>query len=673
MSESQQNAQGVPVPDAIAEENGATEDDVTVTESSDESFADDIEDVEAESEAAESEAADADAAAAAAVGTVGTVDTASMEVLLSGETDLDEAELARRKKLRTKRINVAKELLATEETYVKNLDDLMKVFYDPMHLNSRLPEDKRLLTPDDVKQIFGNLKVILGYNRMLLGDLRAHILVESNVPIQVGGVFVQMAVFLKSYTAYCNDYERALETLRRLNEKPAFDKFFKSIHNKEIIKDQNIKQFLILPVQRIPRYKMLLEEMRKATWESHPDYESLLTALQKIRQIAQFVEDAQEKFVNMNKIIDIQNKLRFSKKFSQTKLLEADRVLIEKASLKMQEQSTTNGVETIRKREVILFNDLLLITKKVVEKEKDSKNSKKTISKETYKLRKFIDLASCLGVTTALIEGQPAVRLLRSDAQIHFLFDTEEKRDKFRKSLESCHKQSMLKKQLRMASGEAVSAEALKNSTSGDKVRTPKKRRNKRKSHLHKTSSSSDHASDAVVVMNPLMQMQLSRTSKSKLAATLGDKAAERVTAGTPKMKARSNTMMSIAPPVLPGVGSPAKSPNKSRTAMLSAEPSVRKSPSMNTLADPAAARRKSDVTGESDLPPRPSGSAIVMRKPSAESTAAAKKDSDDIPAQIAARKRLEQKRSRLSRSPSVGSLGSLQSDRKKKQIPKFL
>lgn len=647
-----------------------SEEELTVTESSEECCEEEG-DGEAETEmAAAAEAAEAEEAATAlAKGMVGTVDTASMEVLLSGESELGEEELARRKKLRTKRVNVSKELLATERTYVKNLDDLMKVFYDPMQANSKLPEDKRLLTPDDVKQIFGNLKVILGYNRMLLGDLVSHIEVEPNVPIQVGGVFVQMAVFLKSYTAYCNDYERALETLRRLNENPAFEKFFKSIHNKDIIKDQNIKQFLILPVQRIPRYKMLLEEMRKATWETHPDYENLSIALQKIRQIAQFVEDAQEKFVNMNKIIDIQNKLRFSKKFSQTKLLEADRVLIEKASLKVQEQSSTNGVETVRKREVILFNDILLITKKVVEKEKADKNTKKAAAtKETFKLRKFIDLASCQGVTTAIIDGQPAVRLLRTDSQIHFVFDTEAKRDSFRKSLENCHKQSLLKKQLRMASGEAAD-DMLKHSSSSDKLRTPKKRRNKRKSHLHKTSTSSE-PDDAVVVMNPLMQMQL---SQAKLVATFGEKAAR------PRMKQRSNTMMNIAPPNLPGIAG-AKSPGKGRTAMLSAEPSVRKSPSMNTITDTSAERRRSDVAGDLNIPPRVAGSAIVHRQPSGEVPASTDSagseddgtDSDDIPAQIAARKRLEKKRSHLSRSPSVGSLGSLQSGRKK-QVPKFL
>ena len=142
--------------------------------------------------------------------------------------------------------------------------------------------------------------------------------------------------------------------------------------------------------------------MRKATWESHPDYESLCTALDQIRKIAQFVEDAQEKFVNMNKIIEIQNKLRFSRKFAQRKLLEADRVLIHQAAIKTQEG--TPGGEGLRKREIILFNDILLVTKKVVEKDKQAdKSSKKAQTKTTYKLRKFIELASCLGVAPGVI------------------------------------------------------------------------------------------------------------------------------------------------------------------------------------------------------------------------------------------------------------------------------
>ena len=36
-----------------------------------------------------------------------------------------------------------------------------------------------------------------------------------------------------------------------------------------------IRSFLITPIQRIPRYKLLLDDLKKHTPEKHPDYKDL--------------------------------------------------------------------------------------------------------------------------------------------------------------------------------------------------------------------------------------------------------------------------------------------------------------------------------------------------------------------------------------------------------------
>jgi hypothetical protein len=43
--------------------------------------------------------------------------------------------------------------------------------------------------------------------------------------------------------------------------------------------------FLIMPVQRIPRYALLLRDLLKNTWEDHPDYENIQKALKLIESI----------------------------------------------------------------------------------------------------------------------------------------------------------------------------------------------------------------------------------------------------------------------------------------------------------------------------------------------------------------------------------------------------
>lgn len=47
--------------------------------------------------------------------------------------------------------------------------------------------------------------------------------------------------------------------------------------------------YLVLPIQRIPRYILLLQEMLKYTPKLHPDHSILEQALQKMKTIANYV------------------------------------------------------------------------------------------------------------------------------------------------------------------------------------------------------------------------------------------------------------------------------------------------------------------------------------------------------------------------------------------------
>mgnify|MGYP005995795461 CR=1 FL=1 len=99
---------------------------------------------------------------------------------------------AEQTKMHAKRRQVAKELLSTEETYVKNLQDLMKVFCEPMEANAMLPENQRVISKDDVRTIFGSLKIILPINKMLLEDLKAQLAVPEEETIFIGASFKNM-------------------------------------------------------------------------------------------------------------------------------------------------------------------------------------------------------------------------------------------------------------------------------------------------------------------------------------------------------------------------------------------------------------------------------------------------------------------------------------------------
>ena len=77
------------------------------------------------------------------------------------------------------------------------------------------------------------------------------------------------------------NYENSMKLLEKIIKKKKFSNFI----NEQRIKSEinlDIFSLLIVPVQRPPRYVLLLEELIKNTNEKNRDYRGLLSAAQKI-------------------------------------------------------------------------------------------------------------------------------------------------------------------------------------------------------------------------------------------------------------------------------------------------------------------------------------------------------------------------------------------------------
>jgi len=114
---------------------------------------------------------------------------------------------------------------------------------------------------------------------------------------------------------------------------------------------------LILPVQRIPRYELLLREYVKNTPEGHPEREVLLSAFAKIQKIAQHINESKRRVENMSKVLAIQNKIEGN---MDVPLLAPHRRLIKEGNVDVQRTGLLG--HTYRKRIIFLFNDSFLTT-----------------------------------------------------------------------------------------------------------------------------------------------------------------------------------------------------------------------------------------------------------------------------------------------------------------------
>jgi hypothetical protein len=62
-----------------------------------------------------------------------------------------------------------------------------------------------------------------------------------------------------------------------------FRAFVRACELQEACHGLDLRSYLIQPVQRVPRYKLLLTELLKHTRDTHPDWSNLSAALTEVR------------------------------------------------------------------------------------------------------------------------------------------------------------------------------------------------------------------------------------------------------------------------------------------------------------------------------------------------------------------------------------------------------
>ena len=98
------------------------------------------------------------------------------------------------------------------------------------------------------------------------------------------------------YVSYCNNFDHAIQALDECKEKSEkFRKFLETTGGVKRVKKYQLAAFLTLPVQRLPRYILLLRDLVKHTHPSHPDATSLRAGLEKIQWAVSQIDKAKTK------------------------------------------------------------------------------------------------------------------------------------------------------------------------------------------------------------------------------------------------------------------------------------------------------------------------------------------------------------------------------------------
>ena len=188
------------------------------------------------------------------------------------------------------RRRVANEILTTEESYVKGLDTLCDRIVEPLLAQARAWNGaggvaQAPLSEAEVRGLFSSVFLLRADHRAFLERLRARFARWSDNETQVGELFVDVLPVLEQhYAPYLETYASASAAYHYIYAHNAptralMDDFERAQY---AINKLNVPSFLVMPVQRLPRYVMLLNDLHKYTVPRHPDKAVLARVCQEL-------------------------------------------------------------------------------------------------------------------------------------------------------------------------------------------------------------------------------------------------------------------------------------------------------------------------------------------------------------------------------------------------------
>uniref|UniRef100_A0A3Q3WD22 Osteoclast-stimulating factor 1 n=1 Tax=Mola mola TaxID=94237 RepID=A0A3Q3WD22_MOLML len=172
------------------------------------------------------------------------------------------------------------EIRQTEEKYSDTLESLLQHFMKPL---------EKFLQPQDVESIFINTEDLAFTHRNFLEEIRTSILNYGAKNLYQ--VFLNYKERLLLYGHYCSQVETATKHLDKLsNMREDIKMKLEECSNRANSGRFTLRDLLMVPMQRVLKYPLLLQELVKHTTDP-TDKENLRTALDAMRDLAQCVNE----------------------------------------------------------------------------------------------------------------------------------------------------------------------------------------------------------------------------------------------------------------------------------------------------------------------------------------------------------------------------------------------
>ncbi|XP_020026102.1 FYVE, RhoGEF and PH domain-containing protein 2 isoform X5 [Castor canadensis] len=244
---------------------------------------------------------------------------------------------------------IVQELLETEQAYVARLHLLDQVFFQELLREAR---SSKAFPEDVVRLIFSNLSSIYQFHsQFFLPELQRRLEDWTATP-RIGDVIQKLAPFLKMYSEYVKNFERAAELLAAWTDKsPPFQEVIARIQSSEASGSLTLQHHMLEPVQRIPRYELLLKEYVQKLPAQAPDRADAQKALDMIFSAAQHSNAAIKEMERLQDLWEVYQRLGL-----EANIVDPSNTLLREGPVLKISFRRSDPIE----RYLFLFNNMLL-------------------------------------------------------------------------------------------------------------------------------------------------------------------------------------------------------------------------------------------------------------------------------------------------------------------------
>ncbi|XP_039953560.1 uncharacterized protein LOC120770289 isoform X1 [Bactrocera tryoni] len=170
------------------------------------------------------------------------------------------------------------EIVDSERSFVEDLGQVIKGYLSDWR-------ERACLRYDELKILFSNIEEIYEFNSTLLKQL-----INSGMdPGKIAKCFIELRERFDVYTTYCTSYPEAISLLTKLLQATHTNALLTSTQ-KMLQHKLPLGSYLLKPVQRILKYHLLLDNLRK-----HCDVKEVLQAYEIMRQVARNIDQVKRK------------------------------------------------------------------------------------------------------------------------------------------------------------------------------------------------------------------------------------------------------------------------------------------------------------------------------------------------------------------------------------------